>query len=456
MTRSSFRRFCSLTVQPLLAGFFLSAAPLALGAVPEGINYQAYLTDSVGSPVDATVTITFAAYNVDIGGVPLWNQTDTVAVEQGLFTVQLANPANPFPTDLFDGPVYIGMFVAGEELLPRRALTSNGYAYKASDADTLDGVEASDLDQSSEVATLQSDVSDVQSSVAGVEATANSNEGRITSLEATAGDITGVSAGAGLTGGGAAGNVSLGVATGGISASMLAPNSVTTGALLADSVDGSKILNASITSLDIADGAIGPVDLDNTAPYTMAGLTTGAFTVTGQPTFDTQADIRIHDNINGFRWYDTAGTSQLGNIVVSGTSMSMTHSATGNAIFNSNANGIGLAGAFPATSHAAVVPSLLVSGNIDIGLERVTEQYVLSSTSASCHSHGNLPCYYGFVTVSCPVGKRIVGGGASGSSGLFGSVSISSPVTDTSWQCGASYDLADSTRTCFALCARID
>ncbi|MEO1573460.1 MAG: hypothetical protein AAFU65_00705, partial [Pseudomonadota bacterium] len=179
-----------------------------MAAVPDTISYQAYLTNSDGTPVDGAVTITFAAYNVDMGGVPLWNQTESVMVQQGLFSVPLANPINPFPAGLFDGPVYVGLFVAGEELLPRRALTSNAFSFKAADADTLEGASAADLDQSGEVTSLQSDVSSAQSAIGTLQADVTSNEGRITTLETSGGDITGVSAGAGLTGGGAAGNVS--------------------------------------------------------------------------------------------------------------------------------------------------------------------------------------------------------------------------------------------------------
>lgn len=129
-------------------------APSAAAAVPDGIDYQGYLTNADGSVVDASISMSFVAYNVDFGGAPLWNQTATVPVEQGLFSVTLATPANPFPAGLFDGPVYIGLFIAGEELLPRRMLSSAGYAFKASDADSLGGSAPAAFDQSSHVSNM--------------------------------------------------------------------------------------------------------------------------------------------------------------------------------------------------------------------------------------------------------------------------------------------------------------
>ena len=128
----------------------LAATP-ASAVVPDGIDYQGYLATPTGTPIDGVVNITFAAYNVDIGGVPLWNDTLAVDVDQGLFSVTLANPVNPFPPGLFDGQVWIGLFVAGETLLPRRPLNSTAYSFKAADADTLTGATASDLDEPSVV-----------------------------------------------------------------------------------------------------------------------------------------------------------------------------------------------------------------------------------------------------------------------------------------------------------------
>ena len=66
---------------------FLAALALpAAAAVPDGINYQGYLTNADGTPVDASVSITFNVYNVDIGGEPLWSDTGLVIGDRGLFS----------------------------------------------------------------------------------------------------------------------------------------------------------------------------------------------------------------------------------------------------------------------------------------------------------------------------------------------------------------------------------
>jgi hypothetical protein len=119
----------------------------ARAAVPDNIDYQGYLTDTGGAPLTRTVFISFSLYNVDAGGVPLWNNIQSVTVTNGLFTVQLGN--GTFPVDMFDNPLWLGIDVAADgEMSPRTALTSAAFAFKADDALTLEGQSALDLDQS--------------------------------------------------------------------------------------------------------------------------------------------------------------------------------------------------------------------------------------------------------------------------------------------------------------------
>ena len=130
----------SSSILPVL--LLLLSGGLADAAVPTSLNYQAYLTNADGSSVNGNIVIMFSIYNVEFGGAPLWTDTQLVAPDQGLLSVELGHPGNPFPPRLFDTSLYIGINVDGDgEMLPRRRLTSVGFAFEADNAQTLQGTE---------------------------------------------------------------------------------------------------------------------------------------------------------------------------------------------------------------------------------------------------------------------------------------------------------------------------
>lgn len=125
---------------------------LALATIPSTLNYQGHLTDSGGAPVDGPVDMVFSIYDVDAGGIALWSDSRTLVVDRGVFSVELGGASNPFPPGLFMNPAWIGLSVDTDaEMTPRRPISSVGFAFKASDADTLEGVSVSSLDQSAHV-----------------------------------------------------------------------------------------------------------------------------------------------------------------------------------------------------------------------------------------------------------------------------------------------------------------
>ena len=106
--------------------------------IPHKMNYQGYLTNAAGVPVNGTLQMVFSIYNVSSGGSPLWTETHSVTVSQGVYSVILGEGSTPNPINLpFDTTYYLGVQVGADpEMTPRKILTSVGYAFRAEVANT--------------------------------------------------------------------------------------------------------------------------------------------------------------------------------------------------------------------------------------------------------------------------------------------------------------------------------
>jgi len=149
----------------LILIFFLTVYGLEPNVVhadiPHLINYQGKLADSNGTPITGTKTITFKIYNVSSGGSPLWQETQSVTVNKGIFNVLLGSVNNL--NLAFDVPYYLATQVGGDaEMTPRQRITSTGYAFRAQDAnqaqnaDTVDGINASATPEANKLLALNS------------------------------------------------------------------------------------------------------------------------------------------------------------------------------------------------------------------------------------------------------------------------------------------------------------
>jgi hypothetical protein len=118
----------------LLAGFISSLA----FAVPVTTNYQGYLENTDGEPLDATVNMTFALYATAEGGSALWTEThQNVEVTDGVFSLILGNTTS-FDDDSLEGKRYLGVTVGSDpEMAPRQQLTSAFFAMRAGVADSV-------------------------------------------------------------------------------------------------------------------------------------------------------------------------------------------------------------------------------------------------------------------------------------------------------------------------------
>ncbi len=127
-----------------LWGCLLATPPVAHAAIPQTVTYQGRLSQSTGVPVNGTVTMAFSLYTVaqetEPPTPPLWTETHSVVVVQGLFTAILgASTLNPQPLTLpFDRPYYLGIRVGTDpEMTPRQPFTSAPYALRANQADSV-------------------------------------------------------------------------------------------------------------------------------------------------------------------------------------------------------------------------------------------------------------------------------------------------------------------------------
>lgn len=121
----------SRTVSQVLMGIFVCCTLFwgnACADAPKTLNYQGYLTDGSGAPVNGSRSMVFKLYTVPSAGAPLWSETQPdVAVTNGIYqtilgTVNALNLA-------FDQTYYLGVAVGVDpEMVPRQQLTSAPYA----------------------------------------------------------------------------------------------------------------------------------------------------------------------------------------------------------------------------------------------------------------------------------------------------------------------------------------
>lgn len=129
-------------MRTLLSLFFcsliLSLSNLSLAQVPHTIAYQGYIAESsTGAPIsDGTHALTVTFYETLTGGTPVYSESASVLVVRGLFNMMIGT-STPIPQSVaFDKQYFVGVAVdGGAELVPRTALGSVPYAFRAGVAD---------------------------------------------------------------------------------------------------------------------------------------------------------------------------------------------------------------------------------------------------------------------------------------------------------------------------------
>src|SRR5271166_6360299 len=112
--------------------------------VPRVVNFSGRASNGQGGPVTGIAGITFAIYQDQYNGSPLWLETQSVQTDaKGNYTVQLgATKSTGLPLELFTSGEarWLGVRVNGGEEQPRVFLVSVPYALKAGDAATVGGL----------------------------------------------------------------------------------------------------------------------------------------------------------------------------------------------------------------------------------------------------------------------------------------------------------------------------
>lgn len=123
-------------IQIFLAGSLLvfSIFGLASGEIPHMMNFQGYLVDDEG-PVTGRLEATFRIYDEPAGGEMLWQETDSISVENGLYSLSLGK-INRIDISI-DTDLWIGVQITGyPEMYPRYRQTSVPFTYVAEYSDS--------------------------------------------------------------------------------------------------------------------------------------------------------------------------------------------------------------------------------------------------------------------------------------------------------------------------------
>lgn len=125
-------RFLSIIIAVILLSVSIMTDD-SNAAIPDTINYQGYLTDSGGNPVNTPRNMIFKIYNQS--GTLLWTEThNNVPVNNGIYNVILG-AVTSLGSLAFDVPYFLGVTVGtDDEMTARQALSSVAYALTADTA----------------------------------------------------------------------------------------------------------------------------------------------------------------------------------------------------------------------------------------------------------------------------------------------------------------------------------
>ena len=112
--------------------------------IPKTLSYQGLLTKEDGRPVnDGDYQITFRFYSESEGGEPIWEETQTIQIEDGVISATLGINE---PVDFSSDQAFLEIVIDDVPLLPRQTMTSVFYSMKSDTSNYSQGGNYNDLD----------------------------------------------------------------------------------------------------------------------------------------------------------------------------------------------------------------------------------------------------------------------------------------------------------------------
>lgn len=132
-------RVSSLLSAVLTATLALAARPAAAQGVPTTVNFTGRLTDTAGTPIDGTRSLTLILFDQPTGGAEVWREAHPgTTFTRGLVYLTLG-ATTPLDGAVFDGDDrYLEIVVDGTAMAPRLPVGSVPYAVRADSAATAD------------------------------------------------------------------------------------------------------------------------------------------------------------------------------------------------------------------------------------------------------------------------------------------------------------------------------
>lgn len=322
-------------------------------AIPKQFDYQGILKTSAGGIVpDGNYPMTFKIYNDPTGGAPIWTETQTIAVANGIFSAHLGN-TTPITGVPFDRVHFLGITLGTEpELLPRTMLTPAPYSFMSlnimDEAVTTskihDGAITDAKIGSNQIVKSLNGLKDDVTLVAGtnITLTPSGNSITINAGGGGGGTVTQVNTGSGLTGGPITTTGTISIPNDGITSAMLQSNSVTSAKIADGTIVAGDLGNNIITSNQIIDGTILGSDIsNNTIGPEKLNFIPGTGTIGGSGTINYLPVFTNSNTLGNSKMFQNSdGDLQVG---VDGIKTQLTLSANDNSVEGGqiNLNGAG-------------------------------------------------------------------------------------------------------------------